>query len=126
MKAKKSFLKFKDFTITKLYYEYFDIETDDIDIFNEDYLDNAPIDIEFDLEIYDKSIDFFIIPLKIVINSKKLPEYPLYIEISTLGEFYIENNLKTTEEEKIRFLFYSALPMLISSVRNYIMSITYY
>ncbi len=117
MEIKKSDLEFLDFNITEM-----NLEIYQTNLFLD--LNNMPIDLNYDILESEDEKDFFLIKVDLSINKNKLKKNYLFIHLKAEGYFKLNDISKKDEKKTIQYLYFTALPMLINSIRTYIMHIT--
>jgi len=87
-------------------------------------LSKLKLDCDFDVFTSDEKEDelSFLVNFNVKCNEEEKPGY--YFDVGAVGEFVLKNT--DTMEEKIeqQYILYTALPMIINSVRIYLQSIT--
>ncbi|MDD3050580.1 MAG: hypothetical protein PHR06_05480 [Candidatus Cloacimonetes bacterium] len=119
MEFKKSPLIFEDFAILESNLTTIMKENSKCDF------DSIPLDIDFDLLINIKEEGFFNLMLKLKGNDVTEPLLGYKFSIIASGIFRLPNDVNDKDREQ-QFLLYSALPMLISSARNFLVNLTSY
>ncbi len=121
MELKRSPLIYHDFIVFDVHLEaVFDNETQKCNF------ETIPLEIDFDTYLSEEKNNFFNIVLNINGNNSDNPVAGYKFSIVANGIFELKDFEKLKKEKVDQFLLYSALPMLISSVRNYIFNLTSY
>jgi preprotein translocase subunit SecB len=121
MEIKKSPLLFHEFIVIDSHLEtVFDTKSAKCN-FNK-----IPLSIDFDTFKAHDNNNLFNVALTINGNNIDKPKLGYKYSINAHGIFEITRFKEFEKEEVDRFLLYSALPMLISSVRSYLLNITSY
>ncbi len=89
-------------------------------------LDNIPLEIDFETLVSKDNDEKYNLALNINGNDIKNPVMGYKFSIIANGFFELKKINEDNEDKANQFLLYSALPMLISSVRNYLINITSY
>ena len=121
MKAKKSPLKFLDFAIMNSFFETIFPDSNSKCNFEE-----IPIDIDFETIIDKEKPNLFNIALNLNGNTTDKPMPGYKFSIIAEGIFELEGYEELEKQKVDQFLLYSAIPMLISSIRNYLLNISSY
>ena len=121
MEYKKSPLLFHEFVIIDSHLEtIFDTKSKKC-IFEE-----IPLEIDFETFTAKENENLFNVALNITGNDVDKPVAGYKFSIIANGIYELTEFEKFEQKQVDQFLLYSALPMLISSVRNYILNITSY
>lgn len=89
-------------------------------------LDSLPLEIEFETFTDKEKHNLFNIAININCNASNKPIPGYKFSIIAKGIFKLEGYDKMEKSRIDQFLLYSAIPMLISSVRNYLLNISSY
>ena len=89
-------------------------------------LEKIPLNIDFETFLADGQNNLFNVAINILGNDIEHPVTGYKFSITANGIFELTNFEEFEQERVDQFLLYSALPMLISSVRNYLLNITSY
>ena len=119
MKIKQSPLKFEEFYILDSHFQT--LNTNDIQKIT---IENIPIDIDFDILLNEKENDLFNIVLILNGNIKEKPEYGYRFTIISNGIFRLKDLDNLDINIANQFIYFSALPILINSIRTYLLNIS--
>ena len=121
MDAKQSPLKFLEFTVIDSHFETIDPEPNEKCNFNE-----LPIEVDFETFINNENPEIFQIGLILNGNTSETPKPGYKFSIIANGLFELEKSDNIEESKVSQFMYFSALPMVISAVRNYFLNLSSY
>lgn len=121
MKAKKSPLKFIDFAVFSSHFEtIMPGEKQQCDY------NKLNLDIDFEIFINTEKKSLYNLALNINCNTLKKTKPGYKYSIIANGIFELSDYEELDKPKKDQYIYYSALPMLISSVRNYLLNVSSY
>ncbi len=87
-------------------------------------LSNLKLDCDFDIftTVKEEGNLNFMVNFNVKCNEEEKPGY--YIDIGAVGEFVLKNSDNINEKVEQQYILYTALPMIINSVRTYLQNIT--
>lgn len=85
-------------------------------------LSKLKLDCDFEIFTSEEKEFNFMVNFNIKCNEEEKPGY--FFDIGAVGEFTLKNDNSIEEKVEQQYILFTALPMVINSVRTYIQSIT--
>lgn len=125
MNVKKSLLNFRNFVVFGSFFEAIPFDEND-EKQKERILPDIPLEVELDIltDPDDKNLYNIVLEVSGNRSEKKLPGYSF--SIACEGIFSIDNQEQLEKDKIDQLLLYSAVPMVISSLRGYLANISSY